>query len=148
MQKNPDLMQAYCEIMDSQKKAGIVEEVTNAEEPVLGRTYYMPHHAAVRKDKSTTKTRIVYNASSKSEGSSLNECLHSGSPEFTDLLATLLRFRCYKVGITTDIQQAFLLVGIKEEDRDALRFLWVNDPKIKHPDIMNMRFTRVCSSPG
>ena len=121
MQNNPDLLQAY-EIMDSQKKAGIVEEVTNDEEPVLGRTYYMPLHAVVQKDKSTIKTRIVYDASRKSKGSSLNECLHSGSPEFTDLLATLLRFRCYKVGITADIQQTFLSVGIKEEDRDALRF--------------------------
>ena len=43
-----------------------------------------------------------------------------------------------------DIQQAFLSVGVKEEDRDALRFLWVNDLGSAEPQIRHMRFARVC----
>ena len=35
----------------------------------------MPHHAVEKEDKLTTNTRVVYDASSKSGGSSLNECL-------------------------------------------------------------------------
>ena len=130
--------------MVSQKDDGIIEEVIDVENPSSKGMYYMPHHAVCRKDKTTTKTRVVYDASSKMEGLSLNECLHKGNPVFIDLLATILRFRCHKIGVTADIQQAFLSVGLKEEDRDAVRFLWVKDPKSENLEVIHMRFTRAC----
>ena len=82
----------------------------------------MPHHAVVRDDKETTKVRVVV-ASSKEQGVSLNEVLKPGTTTFTDLFAVLLRFRCHEIGIIPDIEKAILSVGVKEEDRDALRFL-------------------------
>ena len=49
------------------------------------------------------------------------------------------------------MEKAFLIVGIAEEDRDVLRFLWVDDIEKKNLEIMVLRFTRavfgVCSSP-
>ena len=43
------------------------------------------------------------------------------------------------------------MVGIAEEDRDVLRFLWADDIEKKNPEIVVLRFTRVvfvvCSSP-
>ena len=43
------------------------------------------------------------------------------------------------------------MVSIAEEDRDVLRFLWVDDIEKKNPEIVVLRFTRVvfgvCSSP-
>ena len=43
------------------------------------------------------------------------------------------------------------MVGIAEEDRDVLRFLWVDNIEKKNPEIMVLRFTRavfgVFSSP-
>ena len=49
------------------------------------------------------------------------------------------------------MEKAFLMVGIAEEDRDVLRFLWVDNIEKKNPEIMVLMFTRavfgVFSSP-
>ena len=138
LKRNPELLQAYQSIMDEQLKLGIIEVVNPSDETLVGRTYYMPHHAVIREDKEMIKTRIVYDASSKVFGSSFNESLHAGNTTFTDLLGTLLRFRCYKTGLIGDIEKAFLSIGVKEEDRDALRFLWFDDPFKDVPRIVHM----------
>ena len=144
LHKDPELLKEYIRIMKEQENLGIIEEVSTEEESEVGKTYYMPHHAVVRDDKETTKVRVVYDASSKDQGVSLNEILEPGMTTFTDLLAVLLRFRCYEIGIIADIEKAFLSIGVKEEDRDALRFLWPSDPNDKKSTIRHMRFTRVC----
>jgi hypothetical protein len=42
-----------------------------------------------------------------------------------------------------DIENAFLMIAIAKEDRDVLRFLWVDDITKDDPKIMIYRFTRV-----
>lgn len=53
-------------------------------------TYYLPHHGVLREQSTTTKLRVVFNASSPTEtGSSLNDILHSGRKlqnEISDVL--------------------------------------------------------------
>ena len=44
-----------------------------------------------------------------------------------NLHGLLLRFRQYQVAVTADIEAMFMQVGIREEDQDALRFLWSNN---------------------
>ena len=48
-----------------------------------------------------------------------------------------------RVALTGDVEKAFLMVGMKEEDRDVLRFLWVDDIGKTSPEIVVLRFTRV-----
>ena len=138
------LKDAYCEVMTYQEDKEMIEDIIDGSaEP--GKTYYMPHHPVVRMEKETSKVRVVYDASSKvSEGVSLNQCLVAGDTKFTKLFESLIKFRCHKIGIIADIEKAFLSVGIKDEDRDALRFLWVTNPDdMENPQIRRMRFTRV-----
>ena len=54
-----------------------------------------------------------------------------------------MRFRSYPVAITADIEKAFLMVSIAEEDRDALRFLWTENLTDPDPEVKSFRFTRV-----
>ena len=142
MIRDDELKEGYYEIMKRQEAEGIIEDAPGNGEPF--NTYYMPHHAVIRKDKSTSKIRVVYDASSKGKGPSLNDTLETGTCEFTDLLSVLIRFRCYKVGLSADIEQAFLQIGVKEEDRDLTRFLWVPDnQRSSNFQPRRMRFTRV-----
>ena len=56
------------------------------------------------------------------------------------LWKVLVRGRLHAVVIARDIRKAFLQVGIREDDRDALRFNWI---ETQHPErIRTLRFTR------
>ena len=97
----------------------MIEKVSVLEEPG-GNVHYLPHHAVIRRDAETTKLRIVYDASSKEtkNGTSLNDCLHTG-PSLNPLLFDILvRFRENKIALLGDIENAFLNVAVDPEDRD------------------------------
>jgi len=101
-------------------------------------TYYLPHHAVILQDKSTTKLCIVYDASAREEGCSLNDCLFSG-PKFNQtFLDIILRFQWYWVTLGVDVEKAFLMVSVTDSDKDILCFLWVDDVNKALPTIMQM----------
>eukprot|EP00731_Ephydatia_muelleri_P025583 Em0017g666a len=87
-----DILLEYDTTIKTQLQQGIIERV---EEPKIVDTsgvHYIPHHAVIRRDKTTTKLRIVYDASSKTDGFSLNDCLNPG-PKFDQrILDILCRF--------------------------------------------------------
>ena len=51
----------------------------------------------------------------------------------------LASFRSYPVGLTVEIEKAFLMVSIKEEDRNTFRFLWFDSPDWDRPKIAQFR---------
>ena len=70
--------------------------------------FYLPMHA-VRKDSSTTtKVRIVFDASAKSStGVSLNDKLLVGHTVHPSLVDVLLRFRFHRIALTTDVSKMY-----------------------------------------
>ena len=133
-----DVTETYAEIIGKQKSEGIVEV---ASDPPQGKEFYIPHKPVIRMGAETTKLRIVYDASSsaKPQVPSLNDCLYAGPPLQNHLWSVLVRMRFHPVLITGDLQQAFLQVRIKEEERDALRFHWKTS---EHSEVEVLRFTR------
>ncbi len=144
LRQDPDTLKEYDSIIRAQLEQGIVEVVECPEHPDAEKVHYLPHHGVTRHDKQTTKLRIVYDASARFDGPSLNDCLHSG-PKFDQrIFDILLRFRAHQVAVTADIEMAFfLMVSVARKDRDVLRFLWVDDLNKDQPDIVVLRFTRV-----
>ena len=47
------------------------------------------------------------------------------------------------MAVVADIEKAFLMVSVIENDRDVLRFLWVDDVELEEPKVVVYRFTRV-----
>ena len=142
LKQNPAILHEYDAIIQDQLKRGIVEVVEDLKDtPKM--THYLPHHAVIRQDKKTTKVRVVYDASARSSGPSLNDCLHTG-PKFNQrILEILLRFRSYPIALVADIEKAFLMISIAPKDREVLRFLWLKDVFQEESEIIKLRFTRV-----
>ena len=142
LRKKPDVMREYDGVIREQIEQGIVEVVDDQTTlETCHPVHYIPHHAVIRKDKSTTRLRIVYDASAKSDGASLNECLPAGPALTQGIFDTMLRFRNHKVAIVGDIEKAFLMVHMAEADKDVLRFLWVDDISKPEPQVITLRFT-------
>ena len=138
----------YDEVISSQITQGIIEKVTINTE-TTERRHYLPHHPVMTPSKSTTKLRIVYDASIKAKkgDKSLNECLHRGPVLLPDLCGILLRFRIQLIAIFADIEKAFLQVGIQKADRDVMRFLWFKDLTNLDVSDENLDTYRFCQVP-
>ena len=108
--------------------------------PEVGKVHYLPHHEVVRLDKSTTKVCVVFDASCKRKGPSLNDCLYAGPPLTPLIFDVLLRFRAHPIALTADIEKAFLNVAVAESHRDFLRFLWVDDIHSEDPQLVIRRY--------
>ena len=144
----PEQLEAYDGIIQEQIKTGIVEKAPETE---AGETsHYIPHHAVIRQEAESTKVRIVFDASAKDRksGRSLNVCLHKGPPFMPMLYDILLRYRLYPITLVGDVQKAFHQIEVAVEDRDCLKFLWVEDPKDVSSKVCEWRFTRVIFGAG
>ncbi|GFV82749.1 integrase catalytic domain-containing protein [Trichonephila clavipes] len=69
--------------------------------------------------------RIVFDASSHEDGQpSLNDCIWSGENLNPNIFHLIISFRLNTIAITADIERAFLQISLRDEDRDAVRFLF------------------------
>ena len=108
--KEPELILEYNKIIEDQLSKGLVERVP-AEQIELKKesehVHYLPHHAVIRRDRETTKLRIVYDGSAKppDRDHSLNDWLQTGSNYTPQLFDTLVKFRWHTIGLTANIEK-------------------------------------------
>ena len=96
--------------------------------PISETGSYLPHHAVIKQDRTTTKLRIVFDGSARTNQSlSLNECLYKGPILLNDLAGMLMKFRIGTIAMTGDLEEAFLQIEIQELNRDYLKFLWIKN---------------------
>ncbi|UYV81575.1 hypothetical protein LAZ67_20001571 [Cordylochernes scorpioides] len=112
----------YEDILEKWLRNKIIERVIdNKREGV----HYLSHRPVFKENSPTTKVRPVFDASAKKKGKlSLNDCLERGPNMIETIPRILNKFRKSEIGVSSDIEKAFLQIGIREEDRDYLRFLW------------------------
>jgi hypothetical protein len=140
LNKNKELKMAYSQgIQDyiDQNHVRLVSDDIPSNKP----TYYIPHHVVVKEDSSSTKHRIVLDASAPStSGLSLNDCLMVGPTVQSDLLSILIRSRMSIYAFSADMSQMYRQVKIHADDSPLLRILWRNDPR---EEIKTYEFTTV-----
>lgn len=126
-----ELNKTYQELVDG----GFVERVPDSDLDLpQGKLHYLQCHP-IFKDHSTTKVRIVTNASAKRRGKcSLNDLLYQGPCLLPDFVKVLIRFRLQVIAFVLDISKMFLRIKIKDH-KDYLRFLWRNCQKHVDPEV-------------
>ena len=100
--KRQELLSQYKEMIESQRKEGIIE---STDLPIVGNVFYIPHKPVVRPTAELFKLRIVSDAPARAyDGApSLNECLHTGPPLQNKLWNVLVRGRFHPVAVTGDL---------------------------------------------
>lgn len=79
LQRNKEQLRDYDNVIKDQVKSGIIEAVPehNYDQAPM---HFLPHHGVIRSNRETTKLRVVFDGSAKSDKStaSINECLEKG----------------------------------------------------------------------
>ena len=145
LRKNPDLLKEYDDYFKDQIAKGIIEVVPEANRQGNLNVHYLCHHGVIRRDRETTKLRVVFDGSAKDDkySPSLNDRLEVGKNYMPLLFDTLVRFRMKAIALTADIEKAFLQIQISESDKDKLRFLWFDDVSKSNPSVIELRHNRL-----
>ncbi|XP_030381837.1 uncharacterized protein LOC115629498 [Scaptodrosophila lebanonensis] len=121
--RNPELKRSYTEFIEEYRMLDHLEEVGS--EQVQNVRYVMPHHPVIRPESSTTKLRVVFDASCKtSNGLSLNDIMLVGPTLQPDLFDILTRFRFYKYALTADISKMYRQILVESGDCNYQCILW------------------------
>lgn len=128
LERNPELKREYHQTFLNYLENGhLVPVTTNSYD---GKESFLPHHAVVKMDSTTTKVRVVFDGSCRSaDGTSLNDHLLTGPKLQQDIRDILFKWRICKVALTADIAKMYLMFWIAEKHRNYQKVLWRFSPQ-------------------
>ncbi|UYV65998.1 hypothetical protein LAZ67_3006120 [Cordylochernes scorpioides] len=105
LHKSSNLLQQYKDFMMEYLSLNHMELIPkNERDKPSDKCYYIPHHCVLREQSSTTKLRVVFDASCKTSNNySLNDFLHIGPKLQHDIFNILVKFRTNPIAFTGDI---------------------------------------------
>lgn len=126
LQNNTELKKSYCDFMSEYELLGHMTECQLFPQQFA---YFIPHHGVMRESSSTTKLRVVFNASSPTtSGYSLNNIQMVGPTIQDDLLSILIRFRQHKFILSADVEKMYRQTLVHPNDRHLQQIIWRSDP--------------------
>ncbi|XP_035232906.1 uncharacterized protein LOC118204716 [Stegodyphus dumicola] len=128
--ENSEFENQYKDFMHEYENLGHMELVTqNCLNRFQNEQYFLPHHAVIKPSSTTTKLRVVFDASCKtSNGKSLNSILGVGPKLQRDIFEILLNFRFPEIVFSADIEKMYRQVLVSDEDRNYQQILWRFNP--------------------
>ena len=140
-------LQPFQEVMKEYLTLGHAKEVTGQLQS--HQTYHMPVHSVIKTSSTTTKVRAVFDASAKTTNHiSLNDILAVGPTLHPTIDKILLRFRQYKIALSSDISKMYREVLLHPEDQPLHRYIWRESEEDKWKDYQMTRVTfGVAASP-
>ncbi|XP_065079563.1 uncharacterized protein LOC135702458 isoform X2 [Ochlerotatus camptorhynchus] len=126
--RNPDLKTQYAAFIEEYKTLGHCCEIKEDEDPAGIQTYYLPHHCVLKPSSSSTKLRVVFDATAKASGLSLNDVLMTGSNSQSDLFSIVLRFRTHIIVFSVDGSKMYRQILIDPSQTQYQRIFWRGSP--------------------
>ncbi|XP_071051383.1 uncharacterized protein [Onthophagus taurus] len=126
--KNSNLRQEYNNFLKEYEDLGHMT-LTSFDKCDNDIVNYLPHRVVIKQTSSTTKVRVVFDASAKTtSGLSLNDVLKVGPKIQSDLFDIVVRMRMHPIVITADAEKMYRMILIHKTQRDFQRILWRYDP--------------------
>lgn len=141
--KNPQLAKDYSAFMDEYETLGHMKPVLESSS-----AYYIPHHPVFKHTSTTTKLRVVFDASRKTNtGVSLNDILRVGPTIQDDLSSLLTRWRKFPIAFTADLEKMYRQIRIANEDLDFQRIVWRSSPhkRIQDYQLQTVTYGTACA---
>ncbi|XP_076284702.1 uncharacterized protein LOC143211126 [Lasioglossum baleicum] len=130
LNKQPFLKQDYIAFMTEYESLGHMTEISSSID-TNELNYYLPHHAVIKLDSTSTKLRVVFDGSAKTTtGISLNDTQRIGPTVQDELFSILLRFRSHQYVISADVQKMYRQILITPLQRKFQRILWRVDDSL------------------
>lgn len=117
--RDPRFQEMYKEFMIEYEQLQHIKEIPS--DPTTQFQYYMPHYGVLKESSSTTKLRVVFDASAKSNNNtSLNNSLLVGPLIQSSLVDIILRFCKYKFVLTGDIEKMYQKIVWRSDDQQKI----------------------------
>ncbi|XP_055614978.1 uncharacterized protein LOC129761287 [Toxorhynchites rutilus septentrionalis] len=129
MQRYPDLKAQYDAFLDEYEELGHCREIDERNDPPDLLKWYLPHHAVLRPSSTTTKCRVVFDASAKVSGLSLNDVMMTGPTVQSDLLSIIIRFRKFRYVLSADVAKMYRQILMDPAFSSLLRIFWRKSPQ-------------------
>ena len=124
MLKDDNYRKDYTAFMEANIAKGYAEKVPKESRSSENeKVWYIPHHG-IYHSKKPGKIRVVFDCSSRYQGTSINDKLLPGPNLTNTLVGVLTRFRKDPIGFMADIEAMFYQVRVPISQRNYLRFLW------------------------
>ncbi|XP_053686390.1 uncharacterized protein LOC128735933 [Sabethes cyaneus] len=130
LSQQPDVKEQYDDFMTEYEQLGHCKEVDESKDDDTVRKWYLPHHAVLRPSSTTTKCRVVFDASAKVDGRSLNDVLKVGALNQESLLSIVLRFRIHHYVLCADIAKMYRQIVVDSCHSPLQRVFWRKDPSL------------------
>lgn len=129
LERHADLRAQYDAFMDEYEALGHCQEICERDDSPGLLKWYLPHHAVLRPSNSTTKCRVVFDASAKVSGLSLNDVMMTGSNVQSDLLSIILRFRKHRYVMSADVAKMYRQIIVDPAFTPLQRIFWRKSPQ-------------------
>lgn len=124
---NSELREDYITFMREYETLGHMSLVSKTSNQP--KSYIIPHHCVLRPGSTTTKLRVVFDASCRSSNSlSLNDIIHPGPKLQADIIDIITKFRLHTVVFTSDICKMYRQILLRPEDQRFQHILWRESP--------------------
>lgn len=110
--------------------------------------YFIPHLPVFRRDRITTKLRVVFDTYCKTNfGFLLNDICLKGHQIHPDLYDILCRFRAFKYALIVDLEKMFRQIKINHKDVFLQNILWRDSSKepLKCIELQTITYDMNCS---
>lgn len=121
LDRSPSYKRLYSDFIREYIELGHMSRISEPAWP----HYFLPHHGVLREHSTTTKLRVVFDASATTTSNkSFNDIQMIGPPLQNDIFSILLRFRQYKYVACADVEKMYRQVLVHDDQRNLQLILW------------------------